>query len=127
MVAALFVRCDRVLLCHRHPSRRWFPNVWDLPGGHIAADETPTEALVREVREELGVVIMPDSGIPNLVHDPNTELRLQVWFVRTWTGTVQNVALEEHDDIGWFSREEVQTLRLAHSALREAIAAALLS
>jgi 8-oxo-dGTP diphosphatase len=32
-----------------------FPNHWDLFGGHLEADETPEQALVREVREELGV------------------------------------------------------------------------
>jgi len=36
------VRDGCVLLCHRHPNRQWYPNVWDVPGGHIEADESPT-------------------------------------------------------------------------------------
>jgi hypothetical protein len=39
IVAAVLVRDGRVLLCHRSPGREWFPNVWDLPGGHVEADE----------------------------------------------------------------------------------------
>jgi 8-oxo-dGTP pyrophosphatase MutT (NUDIX family) len=42
VAAAALVNSDRVLLSHRHPSRRWYPNVWDIPGGHIEDDETST-------------------------------------------------------------------------------------
>ena len=48
---------DSVLMCHRHPAREWFPDVWDFPGGHVEPDETPQQALVRELDEELGVTI----------------------------------------------------------------------
>jgi mutator protein MutT len=57
VVAGLLVRQGRVLLCHRSPDRAWYPDVWDFPGGHVEAGETAPDALVREVREEVGVVI----------------------------------------------------------------------
>lgn len=40
-----------------------FPNFWDLPGGGIEAGETPREALLREVDEELGIALNPASII----------------------------------------------------------------
>jgi 8-oxo-dGTP diphosphatase len=55
VVAAILRDDDRVLLCHRSPHRQWFPNVWDLPGGHVDAGEQPEEAVRRELLEELGV------------------------------------------------------------------------
>ena len=35
IVTALLRDGNRVLLCHRSPRRRWYPDVWDLPGGHV--------------------------------------------------------------------------------------------
>jgi len=57
IVAGLLVRGGRVLLCHRSAGRQWFPDVWDLPGGHVERGELPIKALVRELKEELGIRI----------------------------------------------------------------------
>jgi 8-oxo-dGTP pyrophosphatase MutT (NUDIX family) len=52
-VTAALVREGRVLLVHRSPNRRAYPDVWDLPGGHIETGETELAALTREMHEEL--------------------------------------------------------------------------
>jgi 8-oxo-dGTP diphosphatase len=54
VVAATLHSDDRILLCHRSPTRRWFPDVWDFPGGHVEPGEAPLQALARELLEELG-------------------------------------------------------------------------
>jgi hypothetical protein len=51
VVAGLLVEAGLVLLCHRSANRRWYPNVWDLPGGHVEKGETPANTLVRELHE----------------------------------------------------------------------------
>lgn len=54
VVAAVIVRDGRILACQR--SRKdSFPLKWEFPGGKVRRGETPTAALVRELREELGV------------------------------------------------------------------------
>jgi len=57
VVAAAIVRDDTVLLCHHHPDREWYPNVWDVPREHINPGEPAIDALVRELREELGIEV----------------------------------------------------------------------
>jgi 8-oxo-dGTP pyrophosphatase MutT (NUDIX family) len=44
----------QVFVHRRGPDRTLFPNCWDIPGGHVEPDETPLEALGREVEEETG-------------------------------------------------------------------------
>jgi 8-oxo-dGTP pyrophosphatase MutT (NUDIX family) len=51
IAAAALVRDGRVLLAHRHPARRWYPDCWDLVGGHIEPGESPVHAVTRECRE----------------------------------------------------------------------------
>ncbi|XP_076444247.1 m7GpppN-mRNA hydrolase NUDT17-like isoform X1 [Babylonia areolata] len=48
---------NKVLLTKRAPHLRAFPNIWVPPGGHVDPDETLTQAGLRELREETGLVI----------------------------------------------------------------------
>jgi 8-oxo-dGTP diphosphatase len=115
IVTALLRDGDRVLLCHRSPRRSRYPDVWDLAGGHVEPGESPEAALVREVREELGVGIAAPTGPPtHQIHAE--EFGMRIWLITTWTGTPANVAPEEHDVIAWFAKEELAGLRLAHDS-----------
>lgn len=113
----MLVKSDRVLLCHRHPNRRWYPNVWDVPGGHIEDDESPAEAVVRELREELGVTIRLNSVTPFRIYDPAPDLTVHAWVVTEWSGDIMNFAPDEHDEIAWFKRAELIGIELADDAL----------
>ncbi|UUZ59363.1 NUDIX hydrolase [Nocardioides sp. B-3] len=72
-VAAL-VRDGRVLLGHRHPRRRIYPDCWDLVGGHVEAGETPEQAVIRECGEELGVRILDPLPMALNLTDPAIEM-----------------------------------------------------
>jgi 8-oxo-dGTP diphosphatase len=112
VVAALLIRADGVLLCHRSPDRTWFPDVWDFPGGHVEENERAEDALVREIEEEVGVVIARPTD-PPIVTVEEGELRLRIWVVREWSGEPENLQPDEHDEIAWFGLADVRELRLA--------------
>lgn len=124
VVVAVLRDGDRVLLCHRCPERAWYPNVWDLPGGHVTAGEFPAAALVREVREELGITISepPDPPLSMISTD---EAGLWVWLIDAWDGTVTNTAPDEHDDLAWVDAEALADLPLAHPGYLALLTAAL--
>ena len=113
IVAALLVRGGRVLLCHRSGDRRWYPDVWDFPGGHVKDGEPPIKALAHELDEELGIRIQPPG--PELTRVVEPEFVLRIWLVERWAGDPVNAAPSEHDDLGWFDASEASELSLAHS------------
>jgi 8-oxo-dGTP diphosphatase len=115
IVVALLRDGDRVLLCHRSPRRRWYPDVWDLPGGHVEPGELPGAALARELREELGIDIAVPSGPPVQEVRADT-FDMQIWLIEAWTGSPVNVAPDEHDAIAWFTEDALGELSLAHDS-----------
>ena len=115
VVAAALFRAAEVLLCHRTPTRRWFPDVWDLPGGHVEVAESPRAALARELREKLTVcVAAADLSTRPHRHLVGTDLRMSVWRIDSWVGEPVNAATYEHDEIRWFGLTDASTLQLAH-------------
>ena len=55
---------------------------WEFPGGKLEPDETPEQAIVREVREELGVRATPHERLESVTHDYAHGLRVEIVFVR---------------------------------------------
>ena len=112
MVAGILIRQGRVLLCHRSADRSWYPGVWDFPGGHIEAGETPQRALVRELREELGIdaEVSREAAFDRLV---TSEFDCTLCVVTTWVGTPSLASVDEHDELAWFSMAQAGRRRLA--------------
>ncbi len=55
---------------------------WEFPGGKIEAGETPEQAIVREVREELGVAATPHERLQSVSHDYAHGTLVEILFVR---------------------------------------------
>jgi 8-oxo-dGTP diphosphatase len=89
IVTAILRDGDRVLLCHRSAGRRWYPNVWDLPGGHVEEGEDPKASIVRELREELGIIASEPSG-PPLREIWSATFDMQIWLIDGWEGSTPN-------------------------------------
>lgn len=115
VVGGVLVADGRVLLGHRSPARRWYPDVWDIPGGHVEAGETSREALDRELREELGVTAVTAVDLRTALFDDH--VLIDVWTVTAWTGTPVNRAPDEHDELRWFGADDLPVATLAHGRL----------
>lgn len=103
VAAALVNERGEVLLAQRPPGKR-LAGKWEFPGGKVESHESPEEALIREIGEELDVVISPDGIEPFwfLSHDYTGDfsfhLLMPVYLIRRWQGEPRAV---EHSAIKW--------------------------
>lgn len=119
--AGYVVRDGKTLLVSHRKLGKWLP-----PGGHIKENETPEEALLRELREETGLdveIIAEKMGtdvegevtalrLPNHILLEEIDGRHQhidlVYFCRAGNGKAK-LKTDEHEDIRWFSPGELES------------------
>jgi 8-oxo-dGTP diphosphatase len=76
----------RILLARRTEGRD-LAGCWEFPGGKREPGETPEEALIRELQEELGITPKVGPALINVPqHYPDKRLRLDVRYVTAWEG-----------------------------------------
>ena len=112
VVAALIIQAGRILLGRRADTREFYPNVWDVFGGHMEAGEEREQTLVRELQEELGITPTAWKYVETL-KDPSVELTAHLYLVTEWSGVCNNQQPEEHSAIRWFTLTEATQLDLA--------------
>ena len=112
----ILLRESAILLCRRAPDRAYFPDVWDVPGGHCQEAETPAAALCRELLEEIGVQATSFSERAVLAEaQPERfgDSRCHLFIVHRWLGEPA-LRGREHTELRWVPLPEAAALDLAH-------------
>jgi len=120
VVAAMIIQSQKILLGQRSAERVFYPDVWDVFGGHVEPGELQHQSLPRELQEELGITPTQWEYLetihlspPSPPNQPDDQLIVHLYVVSDWIGTPSNRQLEEHSAIGWFSLTEAIQLPLA--------------
>lgn len=111
VAAALVDDAGRVLVQQRPPGKQ-MAGLWEFPGGKVETGETPEDALVRELNEELGIVVDPAALNPATFASEklgDRHLLLLLYVCRIWSGdpaALDAVALK------WVTLAEMRTLAM---------------
>lgn len=99
VAAAVVLRADATFLLGRRPPGSIYAGYWEFPGGKMEAGETPRQALVRELREELGIAV--NLAYPWIVREfdyAHAHVRLHFFRVTDWSGEIRAL---QHDALDW--------------------------
>jgi 8-oxo-dGTP diphosphatase len=101
VVAAALIDPDRRVLIAKRPPGKAMAGLWEFPGGKIEAGETPEQALIRELQEELGIVVREPCLAPFAFAShaySNFHLLMPLFLCRRWDGTPTP---REHVAVKW--------------------------
>lgn len=85
-----------------------FKGGWEFPGGKIEEGETPEEALIREIKEELETEIIVGEFIDTIEYDyPTFHLSMDCFWAEIVSG---NLVLTEHEAAKWLSKDELDSV-----------------
>jgi len=101
VVAAVIRDGDKVFATERGYGE--YKGYWEFPGGKIEPGETPEEAIIREIKEELDSVIEVNEYIDTVEYDyPGFHLSMKCYFCKLLNG---GLVLKEANDSKWLDRE----------------------
>lgn len=106
VVAAVICSEDKIFATARGYGE--FKGQWEFPGGKIEPGETPQEALVREIQEELDVKIEVGDLIDTIEYDyPSFHLSMDCFWCIVTDG---EITLKEAEDACWLSKDELYSV-----------------
>ena len=87
-----------------------YPNMWDLPGGHVENNESPEGCIIREMKEELNITL---DGF-KLFSVDDFEDRVEFTFWKKVNFNISEITLNEGQRLRWFTENEAKTTKLAY-------------
>ena len=107
VVAAIIHKDGKILATQRGYGD--YKDFWEFPGGKIESGETPEEALVREIKEELLLDIDVEEYITTVEYDyPKFHLSMKCYKCSVLEG--ESPVLLEHESMKWLSMDELDTV-----------------
>lgn len=110
-VVAAAIEKDGKIFCAQRPEGKSLGGYWELPGGKLEEGESPEEALIREIHEELNSQI----EIISFVNEASYDYDFGTVVMKTFHAKLVsgNLDLLEHQDSAWLEPSRLKTLNWA--------------
>jgi 8-oxo-dGTP diphosphatase len=123
VAACVFIDETGAVLLTKRPAGKPLAGLWEFPGGKVEAGETPEHALMRELKEELGVAVSAPGLTPLTFVShayPEFHLLMPVYLCRRWQG---DVTANEGQELVWVKPEALSAYRMppADEPLKETL------
>jgi len=106
VVAAIIKKDDKIFATQRGYGE--FKGFWEFPGGKMEAGESPQEALIREIKEELNIDILVGELVDTVEYDyPEFHLTMHCYICTFQSG---ELVLNEHEDSKWLTKKTLNTV-----------------
>ena len=106
VVAAIIKNEDKIFSTQRGYGE--FKGLWEFPGGKMEEGETPQQALIREIKEELEIEIEVGELIDTVEYDyPQFHLTMYCFICLILSG---DMVLKEHEDSKWLTKDTLDTV-----------------
>ena len=104
VVAALIWENNKFMICQR-PAHKARGLLWEFVGGKVESGETKEQALIRECKEELKVLLSGGDTFMDVIHEyPDLTVHLTLFNATITAGEPQKL---EHNDIKWITPSEI--------------------
>jgi len=108
-VYLILMKDNKILLSRRY-NTGYFDGYYSFPAGHLDGNETLKQAMVRETKEEIGIVLDPTDL--ELVHTMNRKIpdneRVDFFFtIKKWQGEPKIMEPDKCDDLSWFETDSL--------------------
>ena len=114
VVSAVLIKNNKIFF-QKRPKDKSMPELWELPGGKIENYETPENAIIRELFEEIGIKVNNKDLIPfNFISYSYSafHLLMPIFLLKNWSGKIFS---KEKQEIKFFSYEELKTIDLVEA------------
>lgn len=114
-VYALLIK-DKKLLLMRRKNTGWKDGLYGVPAGHLEANESILDALIREVKEESNIDIKGDDvKLVHTMYRKSNYMYIDLFFViNTWSGEAIINEKDKSDELGWFDINSLPEDTLEH-------------
>ena len=112
VAACALIDSDGRVLLARRPEGKPMAGLWEFPGGKVEAGERPEETLIRELKEELGIVVSEPCLAPLTFAShvyPDFHLLMPLYVCRRWEGMVTPL---EQQQVTWVKPNRLRDYKM---------------